>query len=137
MARNIPLIRIPDPPPQWSRDYVREMVRTIEGWMRRVVANTEEEVAATAFSEITSSTSAGGSDGFFLVDTTGGNVTVTLPDPSTVVGREFMVKRKDASGNTLTVDTASGNIDGVSSKTIASQYDVLRLKSDGTDYWLF
>lgn len=72
---------------------------------------------------------------FVKVDATAGNVVVTLPAVS--VGRRVTLKRIDAAVNTVTVQGASGNVDGAaSSAALAAQYDVLDLVSDGTDWWI-
>lgn len=74
---------------------------------------------------------------FWFVDTTSGNVTVTLPDATTVTpDTRFTVKRTTAGVNTLTVDTGGGNIDGAASKSMATQYDKYTFVSDGSNYWI-
>ena len=67
-----------------------------------------------------------------FADATGGAFSVTLPDPATVKGVEFVVKKTDAGGNAVTL--ASYNIDGAS-RSLASQYDSERFMSDGTAYF--
>lgn len=71
-----------------------------------------------------------------LVDASGGDVTVTMPTPSLGAGREFVVKRVDSSGNVVTVSGNGGNIDGSTTQTISTQYEVLRMIGDGTDWWV-
>lgn len=75
-----------------------------------------------------------------LADATAGSLTVTLPKPSASwsEGRGslvFNVKRKDASGNTITIKGSEGKIDSKESVTLASlqSYTVV---SDGTNYWI-
>ena len=63
--------------------------------------------------------------------------TVTLPAPgNSNIGKFFTVK--DTSGNTgansITVDTVSGNIDGVATHVIALNYASATFYSDGTNY---
>ena len=117
----------------WMRDFLRVMFN----WMTRMTTETQEEAGAVAFSTVTVSTAIGPADGFVLVDTTGGNITITLPDATTVLGREFTVKRTTAGANVLTVATVAGLIDTFASVTIMTQYTALRFKSDGTDFWIF
>lgn len=69
------------------------------------------------------------------IDCTSGNVTGTLPDASRVKGQIFIVKRIDSSGNTCTVDTNSGNIDGSASTTLSALGSIM-VQSDGTDYYI-
>lgn len=73
-------------------------------------------------------------DGLVLIDTTAGNVTVTLPDVK-YKGNRYTVKRVTAGANTLTIQGASGNVDGAGSTTIATQYQAKTFVSDGTNWW--
>jgi len=136
VSHNVGVPRLPEPTAEWSTLWMRDFIRVLNHWMMRMTSETQEEAGAVAFSTVTVSTAIGPSDGFVLVDTTGGNITITLPDASTVLGREFSVKRLTAGANTLTVDTVSGDIDGSASLSIVSQYSTVTFKSDGTDYYL-
>ena len=74
---------------------------------------------------------------YWFIDTTGGNVTVTLPSatdsaPSLI----HMVKRLTAGANTLTVTTDGGNIDGAATQNIPAQYAAYTYVSDGQNYWI-
>ncbi|MBX0325813.1 hypothetical protein EGH21_22605 [Halomicroarcula sp. F13] len=72
------------------------------------------------------------------VDTSGGTVTVTLASAMVEDGAEIIVKDEagNAGTNAITVDTeGSESIDGSASATIGSNYGVLRLYSDGTDWY--
>jgi len=68
------------------------------------------------------------------VDATGGNVTITLPVPSSYVGRVINVKRMDSSMNTVTVSGNGFNIDNVSSLTIMMQYGNAQIYSKSTQH---
>lgn len=61
---------------------------------------------------------------FVAFDCTGGAKTVTLPAASTSPdGQIFIVKKIDASANNLTLDaTGLGQIDGVNTKSVNTQY---------------
>lgn len=73
----------------------------------------------------------------WFVDTSGGAVTVTLPDATTVAAdTKFTVKRTTAGANALTVNTDGGNIDGAATKSMPTQYDTFTFVSDGTNYWI-
>jgi len=135
MAHNIGVVNLPHPPEKWTAAFAQDVHRVIQDWMRRATSETVEEAASTAFSTVAVSTSAGPKDRMFLVDTTGGNVIITLPAPSTVLGREFVVKRSSAGANTLTVAGSAGNIDNAGTASVTAQYEVLRVKSDGSNYW--
>jgi hypothetical protein len=81
---------------------------------------------------ITATTVISARSGTILVDTTAGNVTVTLP----ANGLVYRIKRITAGANTLTIATASGNIDDAATASLKNQYESVTLKSDGTDYWI-
>lgn len=55
----------------------------------------------------------------FRVDATAGNVTVTVPTPATTDSYEVIIKRHDASANTVTV-VFTPTIDGAASITLAA-----------------
>ena len=72
-----------------------------------------------------------------LIDTGLGNVTATLPDATTCLGRIYYIKWITAA-NTAKYDSAGGNIDGTAAAagiTLAAQYDCERVQSDGTQWW--
>ena len=78
----------------------------------------------------------GRGDKIWFIDTTGGNVTVNLPAAADGVSYLYIVKRKTAGANTLTVQAASGNIDNAASHTIGTQYASYTYISDGDNYWI-
>jgi hypothetical protein len=64
---------------------------------------------------------------------------VTLPAPSAVPGHTYIVKDESggAATHNITVKAASGNIDGTLGSTgvaISTNYGVMRLYSNGTNY---
>lgn len=76
-------------------------------------------------------------DDVIHADATSGNVTITLYTAVGNSGRQVTVKRKDSSGNTVSVATASGGeaIDGSTSVSLASQYSSLTIVSNNAN-WL-
>lgn len=73
---------------------------------------------------------------YWFVDTSGGNVTITLPDAAdTAPDREFIVKRLTAGVNTLTVATIGGTIDGAATASIGSQYAKARYVAYNGNYY--
>jgi hypothetical protein len=68
------------------------------------------------------------------VDTTAGGVVLSLPDPADVAGQTFLVKRKTGGSNGLSVQPLAGTIEGSSSVSLPTQYDLLELYSDGSNY---
>lgn len=83
-------------------------------------------------STVTASAAIAATRGTILVDTTAGDVTITLP----AGGIEYTVKRITGGVNVLTVTTTAGTIDDAASLTLDHQYESIDLKSDGTNYWI-
>lgn len=74
---------------------------------------------------------------YWFVDTTAGNVTITLPDAAEVTADTiFTVKRTTAGVNTLTVQTGGGLIDGAATQTIDTQGLCYSYISDGENYFV-
>lgn len=73
-----------------------------------------------------------------LVDSTGGDVTITLPDPANAAigeGWVSVIRRIDASSNEVKIAVSgSATIDGTGEITFATQYEGGILKSDGTNW---
>lgn len=70
-----------------------------------------------------------------LVDATGGNRTMSLQAASTMTGRIYVIKKTDASANTVIVDgSSSETIDGALTKTLGSQHAAITIVSDGTNW---
>jgi len=64
-----------------------------------------------------------------------GAVAITLPAPTGLTGREYVLQ-KDAAAQTVTITPASGNVDGGASVTLASgAVHARRLFCDGTGWW--
>jgi hypothetical protein len=69
-------------------------------------------------------------------DASAGNLTVTLYAATGNLGRIVRLKKMDTSTNTVTVNSAGGAIDGISTFVIYHQYDALLFINDGTDWWI-
>lgn len=136
MSLNVGVPRLPEPSKEWTLGWMQDFIRVLGFWMQQITTPSSVEVGATAFSTSTVSTLVGPNDGCILVDTTGGNITITLPDATTVLGREFTVKRKTAGTNTLTVAATSGTLDAAVTLAIVDQYSTVTFKSDGTNYYI-
>ena len=68
-----------------------------------------------------------------VIETATTNTTITLPAASSYAGRTFSIKN----GGTGTPTISAGqNIDGASTKAMPTQYDCLRITSDGTQWWI-
>jgi hypothetical protein len=76
-------------------------------------------------------------DYFIRVDTTSGNVTITLPTAVNYAGLSYIIL-KTVAANTVTVQgTSSQTLNGSSTQTITSQYGVLRVFSNDTNWNLW
>ena len=75
-------------------------------------------------------------DSTILVDSSGGERTITLPDMSSIPGLKYVVKKIDSSGNNVIVATTNGNIDGASTSTLSTQYKFVEVQSDGSNWYI-
>jgi hypothetical protein len=89
-----------------------------------------------AVKTVTANTTATKDDRLFLVDTTSGSKTITLPDPTGLSGKQFVVK-KLTSAHTITVDTTgTAKIDGGDTHTINQHWASHIFETDGVDYFI-
>jgi len=73
-------------------------------------------------------------DSTILVDSTAGNVTITLPTTNIPIGKMYVIKKMVAA-NTVTIDPqSSATIDGGSSISLTTQYASKQPQFDGTNY---
>lgn len=72
-----------------------------------------------------------------LVDASGANRTITLPAAASHNKRVYVVKKVDASANTVTIDgNASETIDGATTKVLTTQWQSVTLQCNGTAWFL-
>jgi hypothetical protein len=89
-----------------------------------------------AVKTVTANTTATKDDRLFLVDTTSGNKTITLPDPTGLSGKQFAVK-KLTSAHTITVNTTgTAKIDGADTHSINQHWASHIFETDGVDYFI-
>jgi hypothetical protein len=89
-----------------------------------------------AVKTVTANTTATKDDRLFLVDTTTGAITVTLPDPTGLSGKQFAVK-KLTSAHTITVDTTgTAKIDGADTHSINQHWASHIFETDGVNYFI-
>lgn len=69
--------------------------------------------------------------GTFIVDASGGNVTINLP--AVLINNLYVIKKKDTSGNTVTV-SSSDNIDGAGTAVLTVPYESISVVADSTTY---
>jgi hypothetical protein len=90
---------------------------------------------AYGVAEIDANTSLTEAAHLWLVDTTSGTVQVELPDPTTCIGREYVVKKIDASVNLVQIVVAgSGTIDGATQVDLGDQYFGHRLMAGPAEW---
>jgi hypothetical protein len=92
---------------------------------------------ATAITTKTANYSATDADHVIIVDATGGARAITLPSAVGLDGRQYIIKKKDASANTVSI-TANGTetIDGAGTILMSMQWQVRTLVSDGANWMI-
>ncbi len=76
-------------------------------------------------------------DYILLADATSGNITLTLPPAAANEGALVIVKKTDASVNTVTLEAdGSETIDGTADKTLTTQYEKISVVCDGVEWWV-
>lgn len=74
-------------------------------------------------------------DHTLLVSASAANRTITLPPASTSANLMLIIKKTDATANTVTVDgNASETIDGVTTYVLGAQYKYVTIQCDGTGW---
>ena len=77
-------------------------------------------------------------DGSILVDTTAGDVTITLPEiTSDIEGYEYDIKQVAGANQTTVVgDSASDPVDGDATGITMDLLEAIPVKNDGTEWWI-
>jgi hypothetical protein len=91
-----------------------------------------------AIKTVTGSYTITAGDNTILVNTTSTASTVTLPSATNIIGRIYTIKKVGTGGidNSLTINPASGTIDGGSSYVIYNDYTYVALQTDGTNWYV-
>lgn len=77
-------------------------------------------------------------DYFIFGDATAGNITITLPTAVGLAGKVFVVKKIDASANTVTIDANSTEtIDNALTVVIGTQYQSYSVVSNNANWWVY
>lgn len=71
-----------------------------------------------------------------LVNSTSGNITITLPTAAGNANRVYVIKKIDASGNTVTIDGNGVNIDGAATKVISTQWAGATVHCNGGGWYV-
>jgi hypothetical protein len=74
----------------------------------------------------------------YLISSYGGNLTARLPpaNAATAAGRSVTIKKTDSSSHTVTVTEQGGNGPDQSSQVLASQYNAIRVVSNGAQWYI-
>jgi len=81
-----------------------------------------------------------GTDYFISCDSSGGVITVTLPNAATVTGRTFVIRDTNGSAgaNNITIATSGGNLVGggsaAATKVLSANYSGATVFSNGTTW---
>lgn len=76
-------------------------------------------------------------DRTLIVDATAANATVNLPAAATVRNKIYRVKKKDATGNTVTIDPNGAElIDSASTYVLTAKNNGITFQCDGTEWWI-
>jgi hypothetical protein len=88
-----------------------------------------------AIAEISSNTSLTTDNTVVLCDASGGSFTVSLP--TSIVGKKFVIKKVDSTGNPVIVDgDGTETIDGDLTKEISDQWTVLHIVGNGSNWFI-
>lgn len=91
----------------------------------------------TAITTVSANATLDGTNHVVLVDATGAGRTITLPLASGHTGRQYVIKKKDATGNLATIGrTGSDVIDGATTYVLSTQYQAVTVISDGTNWYI-
>jgi hypothetical protein len=89
-----------------------------------------------SYKNVTSSTSILITDDVIFVDTTSGNITITMPTAVNNGGKKIVIKRKNGNNNLIISTISSQTIDGSLTVSIPYIYQALTLVSDNTNWYI-
>jgi len=76
-----------------------------------------------------------GTDAHVRVDAGSGAIAITLPDASAVLGKKYVIKKVDSSGNAVNINTVlSQQIDGLTTRALSAQYQTISIISNGSGW---
>ena len=103
-----------------------------------VSGNLQTNGFRTAYSAKTSQYTVLAQDYFISADATGGSFGLTLPTAVNNSGKQYVVKKIDASANAVVVSgSGAETIDGSNTVNIVSQYDSMSLISNGANWYIY
>lgn len=109
-----------------------EYVRSIAFWVRRLF-----DLSTYQFETITTSQTIRVTRQVYLVNASGGAVTLTLPPAKDAKGEWFLIKKTNNGAPNVTIDgDGSETIDGSTTLTISGHNDHYRIASDGAAWYV-
>lgn len=128
--------KLPNPnlPAAGSPDYERILNVKLNEYLARLKNELSSVADGYLFPSVTVTTNytMNLNDSLILVDATSGAVDVMLKPAGEWENKRIAIKKIDASANTV---TGVGVIDGVTNWGTTTQYEVVRLESDGANIW--
>lgn len=120
----------------WRHDY--EAWYMYDGptasWL--ITLNTPSPVSVSTVVVSATSYAVLSTDFVLLVDASGGDVTIALPDANSVPGRHLIVKKIDNSANKVIIDAAGADlIDGEETAELLFEDEAVPVVSDGVSEW--
>lgn len=92
---------------------------------------------SSGIATITSTTTLNSTHSTVLVNAATGPVTINLPTAATTTGRQYVIKKIDASANAVTIDpSGTETVDGAATRSISTQYQVVTVQSNGSAWWV-
>jgi hypothetical protein len=122
--------------PTYTRRPVPTRTDALPMWLPVEFHAIQRAIAPSTVSTVTANTTLTQSDGVALGDATAGAFTVTVPDAAVALGQVVTVKKIDASGNAVTIASAGGTIDGVTTVALAARWNSRTLVSNGTNWYI-
>ena len=129
--RNVP------PDPRLSRDVAEDQFRLQLWQVLRELGESINDGSDGKFHKHVSKTgtySASVNDHTIFVAPSG-TCTITLPAPAEMIGKEVVVKRSNNTTHVVTIQGASGTVDGAASVTLTTAWQVRRFRTDGSNWF--
>jgi len=89
---------------------------------------------ATALANKTAAYTITATDSTITGDASGGAFTVTLPTAASITGRQYTIKRTNATNNITVACNGAETIDGATTKTLGTQWAGFTVQSNGTNW---
>lgn len=128
---------LPQAPKTYSSEQLDQLNRTLVTYLNKLVLGLASPEYLSDATAVTSNYTLLTTDTTLFVNTTGGNVTVTLLPAAGFLNRRLAIKRLTAGANTLTVAADGAElIDGSGTLSLPTQYDSVILQSYNGAWWI-